>query len=140
MLKIKIIVLGSVLMSLMFIGCKEEEEKANPIVATSWSDDMEMMINSSDTANVYMATNAEWYLSEFWQEWTVEKLDGEFVMSSWADAPSFDLHISYGLKITDTLNVCVDIYPNADYPDRSGEVCAKCKTISFNGTEWVTNQ
>ena len=81
MLKIRKIVLVSVLMSLMFIGCKEEE-KVNPVVATSWSDNMEMMIASSDSANVYMATNAEWNLSEFWQEWTVEKLDGEFVMSS----------------------------------------------------------
>jgi len=140
MLKINTIILGSMLLSLMFIGCTEEEEKIDPIGAKSWSDNMEMMITSSDSANVYMATNAEWNLSEFWQEWTVEKLDGEFIMSSWADAPSFDLHISYGLKITDTLNVCVDIYPNADYPDRSGEVSTTCKTISFNGTEWVTNQ
>lgn len=126
-------------MSLMFIGCKEEE-KVNPVVATSWSDNMEMMIASSDSANVYMATNAEWNLSEFWQEWTVEKLDGEFVMSSWAGVPSYDLHISYGLEITDTLNVCVDIYPNAEYPNRSGEVSTICKTISFNGTDWVINK
>lgn len=123
----------------MFIGCKEEE-KVNPVVATSWSDNMEMMIASSDSANVYMATNAEWNLSEFWQEWTVEKLDGEFVMSSWAGVPSYDLHISYGLEITDTLNVCVDIYPNAEYPNRSGEVSTICKTISFNGTDWVINK
>ncbi len=139
MLKIRKIVLVSVLMSLMFIGCKEEE-KVNPVVATSWSDNMEMMIASSDSANVYMATNAEWNLSEFWQEWTVEKLDGEFVMSSWAGVPSYDLHISYGLEITDTLNVCVDIYPNAEYPNRSGEVSTICKTISFNGTDWVINK
>lgn len=139
MLKIRKIVLVSVLMSLMFIGCKEEE-KVNPVVATSWSDNMEMMIASSDSANVYMATNAEWNLSEFWQEWTVEKLDGEFVMSSWAGVPSYDLHISYGLEITDTLNVCVDIYPKAEYPNRSGEVSTICKTISFNGTDWVINK
>ncbi|MDA8886276.1 hypothetical protein N9I68_01720 [Bacteroidia bacterium] len=126
-------------MSLMLIGCKEEE-KVNPVVATSFCDNTEVMITSSDSANVYMATNAEWNLSEFWQEWIVEKLDGEFVMSSLGGTPSFDLHISYGLKITDTLNVCVDIYPNADFYDRSGEVCTKCKTISFNSTEWVINE
>ncbi len=115
------------------IGCEKEESTViDEPLPTSPCDLLEVMVITSDSTNVYMATNAEWLFPEFHQQWTVNSTAGEFIMAGSQGAPSYDLHIAYGLEVTDTLEVCVESW----FPDYDGDMCGQCQTIAFQGEEW----